>query len=295
MNTPKENAAKILKDLKDGSPHVRLKAARQLGVVGVLTDVAVARVILREERVSYVRKALTQAISRIEGNMPVAEPVARGDGVSNVAARQIKADALKRATGLLLHELHPRVGSIAMEAKRSVQNYETSRLAVKIADLESILRAFEELRKATQTDLIVELDIGEFVRERLTRMEIPEKVSVNLSGEVGVTATVDPDLLGLAFCNGLKNAFEAVSSGGEGGKITISWGATEVDTWITVSDDGPGILGSSNAAFDPGRSTKAGHMGFGLTIAQQAMNTIDGSVTLSANAPSGVIYEMRWF
>ena len=227
--------------------------------------------------------------------MPATEPSERPATASKIAERQIEADALKRATGLLLHELHPRVGHIAMEASRSIDDYKTSRLAEKIADLESVLKAFEELRKATRSDIIVELDVGEFIRERLALLEIPDGVAVSLPGKVGVTATVDPDLLGLALCNGLKNAFEAVSSEGMAGKVTVSWGVTEVDTWITISDDGPGIFGSSNAAFDPGRTTKTGHMGFGLSIAQQAMNTLDGSVTLRPNTPSGVIYEMRWF
>src|SRR5207302_9990647 len=108
----------------------------------------------------------------------------------------------------------------------------------------------------------------------------------------------DARLLQLAVCNGLRNAIEAVVEGGssELDAIIITWGATDVDYWITVIDHGPGLAGPVESAFEIGKSTKQGQgrRGFGLAIARQAMQTLGGTVSLLPAVRGGTRYELRW-
>jgi C4-dicarboxylate-specific signal transduction histidine kinase len=94
----------------------------------------------------------------------------------------------------------------------------------------------------------------------------------------------------------LRNAIEAANQSKAEQPVVITWGATDTDYWVTIIDDGPGIAGPPESAFEPGKSSKKGqgHIGFGLTIARQAMETLDGFVALGAGKAGGARYDLKW-
>ncbi len=108
--------------------------------------------------------------------------------------------------------------------------------------------------------------------------------------------TADPKLLRFAFCNGFKNAVEAVEKTAltEAHPLIVTWGASDSDYWIVVRDHGPGIVGSAQLAFEIGKTTKPNHSGFGLSIARLSMESMDGTVTLQPGRLGGAVYELRW-
>jgi sensor histidine kinase regulating citrate/malate metabolism len=121
-------------------------------------------------------------------------------------------------------------------------------------------------------------------------------------GPQNLVVECDPALLHFSISNGLKNAIEAVQSvkvrapdeAGEP-RILISWDQTQTECWITIKDQGPGLSGSATEIVKAGRSTKAGHIGMGLTIAQQAIETMGGALELEPGKEAGTRFEVRWF
>ena len=73
----------------------------------------------------------------------------------------------------------------------------------------------------------------------------------------------------------------------------VSWGTTDVDNWVSIVDVGIGFKGNVQRAFDIGTTTKAGHHGMGLAIANQAIVSMGGGIILVPNE-RGVRFEMRW-
>ena len=76
--------------------------------------------------------------------------------------------------------------------------------------------------------------------------------------------------------------------------MVITWGMTDVDYWVVILDQGPGIVGVGEGAFNIGSTTKMGHIGFGLAIGRQAMDTLEGNVTLFPAQGGGACLELRW-
>ncbi|WP_167543891.1 sensor histidine kinase [Methylobacterium aquaticum] len=250
---------------------------------------------LRCEPVSFVKRALEQAISRITTNSPdvtldsgeVDEPVD--------AERRAYRKAVEWVTNSLLHEILPRFGAIKLESKKLLADYDQSTLKARIDALTSVLDGIEELRKASISETIKETNIHDLITKILSEEFRSHTINVSCQGSREITVIADPNLLTLALSNAVRNALEATHIVDPSGSIVIAWGETDVDYWITVLDNGPGLSGPSEAAFIIGRTTKSGHRGFGLAIARQAMMTLDGTVSLQSASGGGARLEIRWF
>jgi two-component system CitB family sensor kinase len=86
--------------------------------------------------------------------------------------------------------------------------------------------------------------------------------------------------------NLIENAFDAVTSGPEVGRVSV--GIVEDDEVITVrvTDNGPGLpAGSSDLIFNDGYTTKPArgsvHRGLGLALVYRLVQRLEGSVTVS--------------
>jgi signal transduction histidine kinase len=105
----------------------------------------------------------------------------------------------------------------------------------------------------------------------------------------------DPALVTLAFVNLLRNALDA--SQDVDGPIVINWGRGDESAWVSVLDSGQGLPADAmSAAFDVGSTTRSeqGHFGLGLPIANQAMRSIAGTITLRPRRDRGTAAEARW-
>ncbi len=107
----------------------------------------------------------------------------------------------------------------------------------------------------------------------------------------------DPSLVRMVVVNGIRNAVEAQQAASVQPNlhdVTISWGETDVDYWLAVLDHGGGVNGPIETAFEIGNSTKKNHIGFGLAIARQAVETMIGSLALEPAKDGGAVYTARW-
>jgi signal transduction histidine kinase len=286
-----------LAQLQSDTPHERLKAARFLVRNAQAADHTALRDARQRETVSYVKKSLDQALANLSRQpaSPSSEPVVELSIPEDVR-RQIRAQAVEQVTRTLLHEIDSPIGLVRFEASREIANYAESKTKKHLDSLQRIFDAIEQLKMATTSPKPEEFDLAELIRD-IVAMEIAKKpVDVSFQGPSPQIITSDPALIRMAICNGIRNAIEAVSAAQttEPHSVIVTWGRTDVDHWVVVLDQGPGIVGPVEGAFEMGKSTKKGHSGFGLSIAKQAIETLAGSVTLQQGANGGARYEVRW-
>lgn len=283
--------------LDDTSSHERLRAARALGRLATRRDIPALRRRLRTESVAFVRRALTQTIERLASG--TSGEATSHDVETEIGQAESERAAYTRAvewvTNSMLHEILPRVGMIKVEARRSLNDYDSSTLKKRIDDLTSVLQGIEELKRATSSGVPEEINLGSLINEIVAHEKRGTPLEVSVQGSSDLIAVADPNLLRIAISNGLRNALEATAASGWKAPVVVAFGATEVDYWITILDSGPGLAGPAEKAFEIGRTTKAGHRGFGLAIARQALATLDGDIVLQPAQSGGARLEIRWF
>ncbi|MGI9361961.1 MAG: sensor histidine kinase [Parasphingorhabdus sp.] len=288
---PNPDRADIYTRLHSTSSHQRLSAVRDLSRDLNADDIHLLNAALAVETTAFVKTALRSAIAKLEHpQIAKTEPTDEKEGL--VQQNLAEWRAMREVTGSLLHEILPRLGSIEYEAERSVEDYPQSKLAVKIKSLKELMTAMQQLQEVSHPRKPTDFPIYKVLKECVSE-EGPGGL-VKYDGDTKLVVLGDPNLLKLAFCNGLRNAVEA-SSGADTSPIVVTWGESEVQYFIRIIDSGPGLKGAANAAMTLGRTTKQGHMGFGLSLARAAMASMDGEISLESNNPSGVIFSMKWY
>ena len=283
--------------LSSGSTHERLKAARFLARNAHAGDLAVLRGARQVETVSYVKTSLDLAIGRLS-NLPTADRPDPADefDVPEEIKRQIRGQAVEWIAGLLLHEISSSIGLVKRSASREIQDYENSKTKRHLESVQRIFDAIELLQNAAAVPKPEQFDLAELLRDIAAEATDGSGIDVSLLGPKPLMIMSDRALVRLVVSNGVRNAFEAVagSTPPDLHPIVITWGETDVDYWVSVSDKGVGIVGPVEFAFEIGKSTKQGHSGFGLAIARQAVETLGGTVVLQPAAEGGARYEARW-
>lgn len=103
--------------------------------------------------------------------------------------------------------------------------------------------------------------------------------------EPRAVCNLDPSQLGQAFASALVNAIEAAP---EGSDLLI--GSAARDGWwqSEVHNDGPAIAPDTlSRVFEPLVSTKPGHAGVGLAIAQRVVSDHAGSISMESDGAAG--------
>lgn len=254
----------------------------------------------RSERVRHIKLALDKALSRLSNNEPfssMSESTASETVSYEQLKRHLKNQAIDEFSGIILHELAPKIGMLDDCLKTEFGNYLDSKAKSYVERLTQIFGAIESLRKSTNEPESIETDLYQLVKN-IVYDEIDEEKDINLSLE-GMQPCVinsDPNLLTLALSNAIRNSYESLLLLGEIEQktLTVSWGTSDKDSWICVIDNGLGIKGNPNAAFKIGNTSKDGHIGFGLAVIQQVMENIGGTADLSNIENGGAKLILRW-
>ncbi len=282
--------------LSNGNSHVRFGALRALERVALPSDIAFLLRLQTTETDLYVKKRIERIVSGLHRSLPIA-PLVEDDLVPVDVKKQIRADAIEWVAGLLLHEIGSKIGLLASEVSQDIPNYEESNSKRRVEQLQDTFDGIEELKKATSSPQPVEMDLASFIEDQVEIERVGRKVAASYVGSKPLVIFCDRGLLALALCNGIKNAIEAaisVRSDTREATIVVSWGQTDIDNWITIIDNGPGLPSNSSRSFVLGETTKSGHLGFGLGIARQAIETLHGTVELRNSGADGAAYELRW-
>ena len=286
-----------LQALSSTTTRDRLEAARFFSDNGDHSDLRTLRSALQREQVSYVRTSLDLAVKRVLGT-----PAASNDDLPNEievppdVRAQIRREVTAELAGQLLHEVSSPVGLLASAAAREIPAYEQSKTKGLVDTLKRVFAAIEQLKIAAAVPRPTDFDLAELLTEIADEACASGQQQISLIGAKPMLITSDPALLRVALSNGARNAVDAVSGADSRDPhlITITWGATDIDYWVTILDRGSGIVGPAESAFGIGKTTKKGHSGFGLAIARQAIETLNGMCTLQPATEGGTRFELRW-
>lgn len=288
-----------LSQLSATSAHLRGQAARALGTVGRASDLKRLRRAQLVETVSHVDYALQDTIRRLAREQgPQLLAADDAEAIPEDVRRQIYGQAVEWITGFLLHEIASPIGLVRLAGKRELgDRWEESETKRHLESVNRVFDAIETLKNAAGVPRPQEFDFAALVDELVGTY--PEETTdwISAIGPRPFLIKGDPSLIRMVVVNGLRNAVEAQESSvrpNEPHAVTLNWGDTDVDYWISVLDHGNGIVGPAETAFEIGNSTKRNHIGFGLAIARQAVETMIGSLALEPAKDGGALYTARW-
>jgi len=283
--------------LKSPDADERLTGARYFAGNASASDERVLSECLRREEVSWTRNALQQGLRRASGEIEKDIELPTSTNATYEDWREeIKASAIEETTKLLLHEIEPIIGTMRFHAERELptESCETLR---QIDRLDRLLEAIATLSQAAAAPRIVSFDLHELIDLRCEEEAVPAVV-IGFAGRQPMVIESDPGLISIALVNGLKNAIEATVdpqiTGSKSQPITVTWGDSDRDIWISIADRGAGFLPGIERVWDIGSTTKKDHFGMGLSLARRAMRSLGGDVKLAPREDGGVRFEMRW-
>lgn len=285
-----------LRRLKSENPSHRLEGARYLANNSRVSEEQALREAMARESVQWIRAALRRALERVSPtDAPPDLTIDRDDAPAGIAA-QVHSEALETTTAQLIHEIEPLVGSLKLAAQAEIPDYEASRTRAAVDRLDDLLEALARLRRAASAPKMEEFDLGDLVGECIDDVPFGNGGVVQRAGPTHCIAVGDKTLVRMCVLNGIRNAVEATIATNDAAHdlpITVAWGSTDQDYWVSVIDLGVGFKGNLQRAFDIGTSTKEGHLGMGLAITNQSIISMAGKALLVPNA-RGTRFEIRW-
>lgn len=281
--------------LRDESTLVRLRAARKIGKTGRAEQIPQLRAIRAKERDSWVRSALDSSIRQLTLGGAIEE---FGQGwispPADESTEDIQALAIQNVAQIIIHEVRGILRTLASAAERETSSYDESDTAREVGRLSSFLETVERMQTASSPPKVVDFDLRDLILRTIRESGYTERDVAVFRNEPTVVQG-DPDLLQLALKNVICNAVEASSESSK--RVAVNFGANDVHTWVVVLDEGPGLPGSLTKAWEPGvtsKSKKEGHFGWGLPIAQRAVHSFRGSISLTPRETGGAAAEIRW-
>lgn len=290
-----------LRELTSEDSKQRFVAANALEMAGQSEDIASllrARIL---ETDAMVLSSIERAILKCgERDATPAQEIERGDPASYRAA-------VEWVSGVLVHEIGGKVGLVDYCASLEIGDYEKSRTKESMTALSSTLSAVEQLQLASKAAAQEQFDLAELVQETIDVESFDSSVEIFSIGSKPFFVFGVRRLLQLAIRNGVKNAVEASKAAADLAKarqidaermdpyrVVVNWARTDRDWKLSVVDSGIGLPPTPTRWFDLGASTKSGHIGFGLAIARQAMETMGGVVSLEPSSGGGALFLISW-
>jgi signal transduction histidine kinase len=296
------NKPQALQLLHSAGAHDRLIAARYFARAADSEDIDSIEKALRKENVSWVRNALSAALSLARGQQ--SREASTNDEMepsdqtpTDQQIQEIHANALRETTSLILHEVEPLLGTARLYAKREIPGFDASKTKTQLDLLEKLLNSISELRKASTPGRPTEIELSSMIREIKDCQGLESiRIEIQLAGPSPFNVFADQGRLWLAIANGLRNAIESTGLVDEQDRrpIIINWNRTDQDFWISIIDHGAGLKASLAQIFKIGTSSKANHLGMGLPAARQAVLSMGGDLTVAPREDAGVTFVIRW-
>jgi signal transduction histidine kinase len=281
------NRSDALSKIFSRSTAERLEAARLLSDSAVESDLSVIRLALGSEVVPWIRSALDAARTRLERSSTGSSEIEP----TSTKRPSLDEDVKHETIGQVLHELTPAIGRLKMAVMRDYDAYFGSQIEREFEKIAELVDLFSRWRRVNSSPRYTAVDIQKLLSDVIEEEAsggVPVVVRDDLRMPLVVT---DREFLKAAIANGLRNAIQAVESKGVSRTgeecVTVSYGATDREFWISVNDDGVGLAGKSEAVFAATTTTKPGHSGLGLPIAHEAVSKLGGRLSLTSSLPAG--------
>lgn len=283
--------------LSSSEAHERLKAARFFAKHALPDDHELVVTAHAKESISWIRRALFAAVQLSRNHFPKVPQNIEEDDEGEINVGDVHAQAVEETTNAILHEVRPAVGLIKAFAEKEIgENFSQSRTKFEIERLSSILQSIDLLGRAASQAVPKEFDLAMLIEEISRSTTHTSPVPMFFAGPKPFLVIGDSHLLGIAYANGLRNAIESTERLGvlKDAKVVVSWGKTDIDYWLSILDSGTGIVGSTEAVFEMGTTSKEGHLGMGLALARRAIQSMRGSLKLTPRKERGMQFLISW-
>jgi signal transduction histidine kinase len=207
-------------------------------------------------------------------------------------------EAMARAGDLtagIVHEVRNSLGTIAIQAKTAQQAGDErvraagAAIADEVQSVQNVMTRFVSFIR-TEEVRIAAFDLDRMVRRVAARERARSGVSIEVSGESAMVHG-DEDLLEMALENVVRNACQAVESGGS---VRIHSGVLENEARVLVEDDGAGII-DAQKAIRPFESGRPGGLGLGLPLVLKILSLHQGTLDLERRGgATGTVASCRW-
>lgn len=234
----------------------------------------------------------------VQGLVVTCEDVTENVQTKEALIRSERLAAIGRMSAHVTHELRNPLSSIGINAEMLMDTLKLRGADPSAQEMgQAIIREVERLTEITEQYLrfarlpepvLAPVDLVEVVRDlgRFVEQEC-QAAQVSLRTELPahrLEARVDGDQLRQALLNLVRNAREAMPSGGE---VRLIVKASDTSVRILVEDEGPGISEEAlERIFDPFFSTKLTGTGLGLALTQQIVSEHGGRL-IAENHQSG--------
>jgi len=251
------------------------------------------------ERVRYIKMALNQAISGIDV-IEQRTTLDSGDfdtTTEEALKKYLKAQAIQEFSGTIIHELSKKIGLLEINLRNDFKELEGSDTEKSFRNLKAVFQGIENLQRSALTPKTSEFDLSQLIQDLVYQEDATEDIRFNFEGAQPCITRTDSSILSLALSNGIRNSIEAVRlvpNYTELNNIVICWGKNDHDVWVSIIDNGVGLHGSPKEAFKVGSTNKDGHIGFGLGILDQCIETLGGLAELSNVESGGAQLVLRW-
>lgn len=284
--------------MKSSSVEERLAAVRTLGRLARNEDIPTLVDALNNETVPWIRHALNKAVARLSGSTEAAiEAIsASTDDAEYQLIDEVRDHALETTTKTFTHEIEPILGVVQYFAQQEIQEYENSSTKRHLDRLKRLLEGIKTLGKVASAPQLEQFDLKLSVEDSVISEASNFDLDIHIAREEPLPVVADRSYIELALTNGLRNAIESSQCVEDTLRqpITINFGRTAMDYWITVLDRGSGLKVSGSGIFNLGSSSKEGHEGLGLALSQRAMRSLKGTVKIMPRGGGGARYEIRW-
>lgn len=166
------------------------------------------------------------------------------------------------------------------------------------AGIERIAGIVRDLRGFSCVDMpeMEFIDPAECLRRAIAMTNMQKPATVNLHCDIAPLPlrACQSGLLSQAFLNILRNAVQAVESGGD---IVVNARADATGTEITIRDNGSGIAPEMLPhVFEPFFTTRpvGSGTGLGLSVARDAIEAHGGEIRLASTPGQGTLVTIRW-
>jgi len=135
----------------------------------------------------------------------------------------------------------------------------------------------------------VEADLKQLITDAASSVAIPDSVRTSVRiDENASKLMVDPPAIERAFANMIRNAVEAMPSGGQ---LTTRAARTDDSVAVSFGDTGIGIAEENmNMLFRPFFTTKARGQGLGLPVCRKLIEAHGGSIQVESVARKGTTF-----
>lgn len=135
------------------------------------------------------------------------------------------------------------------------------------------------------------------IAKRLSQQNLRHRVEWDWHGEPEQLET-DPHLLEMIVSNLMSNAYHYSP---DGAQVRVQWGQDQHETWVSVSDQGPGIEPEDRERiflpFVQGQMRRHGAVqgsGVGLAIVRESARRLGGDVEVSSEPGVGSCFRLRF-